>query len=269
MLCQAVSQPIVSVRIFGKTELRTITNAACIFATGNNLTFSGDIVRRTMRCTVDPKCERPEMRRFKTLRPDLAMLRDRAALVVAGLTVLRAFHVAGSPSQGRDPIGTFEAWSSRVRDCLIWLGEPDPWLSTELIRADDPVIDANVAALTVWAETFPDPVTTKQVVDTAYQKSEQPGHFGRYVNDKLNSALRAVTDNTLNPSSLGMWVRSYKDRPIGGYLLRASEKFGHGHVKQWEVITLKNRGDDGGDHPTESRLKVKPMKFSCNNSGWG
>ena len=39
---------------------------ALLFATGDNLTFSGDVIRRTLMCTMDAGCERPELRDFKT-----------------------------------------------------------------------------------------------------------------------------------------------------------------------------------------------------------
>ncbi len=67
------SEPELSLRVFGKTELKKISNTAMYFATGNNLMFTGDMVRRALRCTIDAGCERPEERKFKTVRLDTAM----------------------------------------------------------------------------------------------------------------------------------------------------------------------------------------------------
>jgi hypothetical protein len=50
------------------------------------------------------------------------------------LTVLRAFHVAGRPS-ATVPLGSFEDWSTWIRDALIWLGQPDPCATMEKIKA--------------------------------------------------------------------------------------------------------------------------------------
>jgi len=124
-------------------------------ANGNNLIVMGDMTRRTLRCTIDPDCERPELRTFKTMRPDLAVLAKRADYVWAGLTVLRAFFVAGRPST-TVPLGTFEEWSRTIRDALIWLGEPDPCLTQEQIRMDDPQRDQDAMALRAWHEKFGD-----------------------------------------------------------------------------------------------------------------
>jgi putative DNA primase/helicase len=107
VLCQAVSEPYLSLRVFGKTELKQISNTAMYFATANNLMFTGDMVRRALRCTIDAGCERPEERKFKTLRPDIAMANNRVEIVVAGLTILRAFFHAGCPKQS-EPAGNFE-----------------------------------------------------------------------------------------------------------------------------------------------------------------
>jgi len=95
-----------------------------MFATGNNLVVIGDMTRRTLVCSLDAGVERPENRTFKAPDPIDVVRGDRAKYVVAALTVLRAYHVAGRPEQGTIPLGSFEVWSRRVRDALIWLGEP-------------------------------------------------------------------------------------------------------------------------------------------------
>ena len=57
---------------------------------------------------------------------------------MAGLTVLRAFVVAGRPGLDKlTPFGRFEDWSNLVRGALVWLGEPDP-AKTWFIAVDDP-----------------------------------------------------------------------------------------------------------------------------------
>jgi hypothetical protein len=87
-LCQVLTQPKLNIRLLGlSTNIETQMNAM-LFATGNNLAFSGDIIRRTLMCTMDAGVERPELRDFKTDVVEEAQDR-RGELVVAGLTVLR------------------------------------------------------------------------------------------------------------------------------------------------------------------------------------
>ena len=73
-----------------------ILNTALFMVNGNNLVVSEDMLRRVLRSTIDPGVECPESRVFTTVRPDHLVDRHRAKYVIAGLTVLRAFHVAGS-----------------------------------------------------------------------------------------------------------------------------------------------------------------------------
>lgn len=123
-LCQVLTQPKMSIRILGlSTNVETPMNSV-LFATGNNLTFSGDVIRRSLMCTMDAGVERPELRDFKTDVVGEAQDR-RGELVVAALTVLRAWHVANE-RLNLPAFGGFEEWSYRIREPLIWLGWTDP-----------------------------------------------------------------------------------------------------------------------------------------------
>ena len=63
-----------------------------VFATGNGLTVVGNLTRRTLRSTIDPKMEQPELREFDF--DPREWVRERLGeLVVAALTVLRAYLV--------------------------------------------------------------------------------------------------------------------------------------------------------------------------------
>jgi putative DNA primase/helicase len=247
ILCQALSEPVLSVRVYGKTELKQITNTAMYCATGNNLIFTGDIIRRALRCMIDGKCEQPHTRAFKSTRPDLAFRDNRIELVTAALTILRAFWSAGLPSSGLQPIGTFEEWSGKVRNCLVWLGEPDPWLVSEQLRGEDPAIANNIAAMEAWFEKLQDDkVTTKQVVDLAFEKFDQPGRGLVYRCPKLNDALRTVTDGNLSSRVLGCWLRSIKDRPFGGFTVnQATIQAGN---NRWQIVR------DGDAMPSEKPI---------------
>src|SRR5207248_1842816 len=149
LLCQVVTEPLVSIRIMGTLFRLVAPNVTTWFATGNNLKFVGDMVRRGLLCRLDPKCERPELREFDTPDPCLIALRERPALVVAALTIAHAFAVAGFP-RSFSPLGSFEDWSKWVRDLLIWLGRADPVEAMDEVRRDDPKLMALVAVLEQW-----------------------------------------------------------------------------------------------------------------------
>jgi putative DNA primase/helicase len=136
---RAITEPLVAPRILGVSELMRVPNTATWFATGNNLKLSGDMVRRALLLMLDPKCERSELREFETPAPCLIAQQQRAEFVVAVLTIVRAFIVAGRPRECA-PIGSFEDWSGLVCDALIWLGRPDPADAMGEARRADPVL---------------------------------------------------------------------------------------------------------------------------------
>ena len=96
---------------------------ALVLASGNNLTFAGDVARRVVVCRLDAQMERPDARAFNFDVHDEVLV-HRPALVVAGLTILRAYVVAGRPEK-LTPMGSFTDWDL-IRGALVWLGMTDP-----------------------------------------------------------------------------------------------------------------------------------------------
>lgn len=141
-LCTILTEAQWQCRRLGVSETVTVPTNCLITMSGNNLTFKGDMTTRAVLCRMDAKVERPEERAFdidlKKWVPE-----HRGELVAAGLTILRAFVVAGRP--GLDTFkafGRFEDWSNLVRGALIWLGEADPCKTRESIIATDSDRDA-------------------------------------------------------------------------------------------------------------------------------
>lgn len=141
-LCTILTESQWQCRRLGASENVTVPTNCLIAMSGNNLTFKGDMTTRAILCRLDAKVERPEERAFdidlKKWVPE-----HRRELVAAGLTVLRAFVVAGRPGLGSFKVfGRFEDWSNLVRGALIWLGEADPCKTRESIIANDSDRDA-------------------------------------------------------------------------------------------------------------------------------
>lgn len=149
MICQALTQQLLKVRVLGKSKNVTVPNMATYFATGNNLQLTGDAPRRSSVGRLDAGVERPEQREFTTEDPINTLKRERGKYVAACLTILRAFVAAGAPEQAL-PLGSFEEWSHLVRDALIWLGEPDPLGTMARVREEDPKRETLAAILQQW-----------------------------------------------------------------------------------------------------------------------
>jgi hypothetical protein len=121
------------------------------YATGNNVIIRQDVARRVLHVRLESPLERPEERTgFR--HPDLMRYVEehRASLAIDCLTILRAFFDAGRPSQNLMPWGSFDRWSEIVRDCVVWLGEPDPGETRKALReAADSVPSHNPTPLHV------------------------------------------------------------------------------------------------------------------------
>jgi putative DNA primase/helicase len=220
LLCQTMTQTSLKVRILGKSVNAEVPSNAAIFATGNNLTFEGDMTRRALRATLDAGVERPELRAFD--RDPLAMVTERRGdYVSAGLTVLRAFHIAGRPQQ-RAPLGSFTDWSRWVRDALIWLGEADPCDTMEELRGADPKLDALTSVLEGWREVIGlQPANVRDVIERATE--QRPQLYGRaeFVHPEFREALLRVAGEggAINGRRLGKWIGSHQNRIVGGLRL--------------------------------------------------
>lgn len=115
-------------RILGASDAPPLPNVSAWWATGNNIEPIGDTVRRVLMVRIEVDVERPQERTgFKY--PELARhaLEHRGDFLSAALTVLRAYHVAGRPSQSLPTWGSFQAWSDLVRGACVWAGLPDPF----------------------------------------------------------------------------------------------------------------------------------------------
>lgn len=214
LLCQSLTEPLVETRVLGTSKMLVTPNVVSWYATGNNLKFAGDMVRRALRCLLDPRCEQPELREFETPDPIILAALHRPELVCAALTVARGFVVAGFP-RSEAPLGSFPDWSKWVRDPLIWLGWPDPVSTIAGIRNEDPKLAALAAVLEQWEGVIGgEPVTTRNVVDRA----SAVGTSG-YLKPEFRDALMLVggspSGDSLSPGRLGKWLGQVKGRTIG------------------------------------------------------
>jgi hypothetical protein len=124
------ARDLVDLRVLGLNEIPTLVWIAVTAATGNNVQMAADIARRVIRSRLESLEVRPEARTdFK--RPDLLdyVSRNRPALVVSLLTILRAYFMAGRPDMGTGTSGSFEGWAKLIPPALVFAGGADPMLA--------------------------------------------------------------------------------------------------------------------------------------------
>ena len=117
-------------RVLGETRNMRVEWRTIIFGSGNNIGFSrADIIPRTLMSRLETQSEDPRSRDMSTFLIKEHLLgyvrRERVHLVVAALTILRAYAHAGKPPQGQKPWGSFEAWNSWVAPAILFAGGPD------------------------------------------------------------------------------------------------------------------------------------------------
>ncbi len=222
-LCSMLTQTSVRARILGRSEAPELSASAFVTATGNNLVLVGDLTRRAVLCRLDPKHERPELRRFER-NPVAEVLADRGRYLVAALTILRAYHIAGMP-HAPDPLGSFEVWSNWVRGALLWLDQADPVTTMDELREHDPRRDAVVAVVSQWAAIIGDrDVSVRDLIERATE--QRPGRAdgqaaypkAEFIYPDFREALLMVAGDggVINGKRLGRWLASHQGKIVDG-----------------------------------------------------
>ena len=221
-LCSALTEETLGDRILGVSKNADVPTNALFLANGNNLGVKGDMHRRIIAARIDPG-ERPDRRTFE--RPDLLgyVMENRPALVAAGLTILRAYEVAGRPIDEDVPAyGSFEDWSARVRHALLWLGEVDPCITRDEFQAHEPERERLGALLGAIHQQFPGWFTAAKVATKAQDDPELRDTIA--ATDAPNSSARAI----------GEYLVAQKDRVVDGLRLSVSYD-SHAKVRKYRI----------------------------------
>jgi hypothetical protein len=214
LLCQALTQGELNIRLLGSSRnIGTAMNAS-IFATGNNLVIAGDLTRRCLLGALDAGVERPELREFNVDIIEEVHAR-RGELVVAALTVLRAWHIARRTGErvAAVPYGGFDDWSRRVREPLIWLGVTDPCDSVTKVRENDPHRDQLMAVVMQWKENL--------ILDNGYtvQKAIEYAINVSSFHQALLDVAASRTGRMVSNERLGRWLKRVKGKIVCGFKL--------------------------------------------------
>jgi hypothetical protein len=236
LLCQVTERPVVRIRVLGRSEMPDCECHTTMFATGNNVGFAGDMVRRGLMCELEALEERPEFHAFR----DDALARagaDRARYVAAALTMVRAYLAAGAPHVS-GPFGSYVAWSTMVRSPLVWLGEPDPVISIEDIRAEDPELTNIREFFGLWKDYMPlnTPHTTARIIEVADEQAPtnfNPTWLKAFL---LRVAAAKGRPGDVSPDRLGWWLRRISGRIVNQHrLVRGQDRT---QVASFQLVRL-------------------------------
>lgn len=160
-LAGAITAPIITDRILGRSESLAIPNRTLLILTGNNLCPAGDMPRRLITVRIDPGCDTPFAREF-AFDPLDHVLDHRLELVDAALSILRGrYAIAHERAPGR--MASFEPWDDVVRQAVAWINEDvapgrfgDPLDLVRRAQREDPEQESHFALLEALSDVFPD-----------------------------------------------------------------------------------------------------------------
>jgi putative DNA primase/helicase len=216
-LCQVTERPIMELRPLGTSDLRRIENIYILIANGNNIVTAADLARRFLRISIDPNCERPELREFDS-NPLQTILDHRGDFIAAGLTIVRYYIGAGRPNLW-PRFGSYGEWSDLVRSAVCHLGLPDPLQTQADLIAEDPAAAALRQVFGAWSglKTLglgdPRGFRVRDLIEEAQHDEE------------LFGALLEVADGQggnsgkLDHARLTRWLARHENRITGGLKL--------------------------------------------------
>lgn len=164
-LAAALSTPLWTDRILGKSQTITLPNRAVWIATGNNIAVDTEMARRSVWIRLDSNAERPWTRNgFKHASLGEWALENRGDLVTAALVLIRHWFNIGCPP-GQPTIGGFESWARVIGGILDaagivgFMGNAD-----ELYEQSDPTAAQWAAFIAEWWKQFQDaPIGVKEL----------------------------------------------------------------------------------------------------------
>ena len=234
-LCQILTQSRVQIRILGLSKNVEVPTNCLMLSNGNNLTFAEDMTRRVLLCTLNPKVERPEERQFEKDALDEASA-HRADLVAAGLTILRAFILAGRPEKSK-LLGSYGEWSKLIRSTLVWLGEPDPCDTLEKVRDNDPVLAKNLSLLHEIDHHYNKrKFLVADLISLANEREQMGNGSYKYRHHELHQCLSEFSGgkDALNSISIGKALGRLADRMFGTMTLVKTK--GAGGKNLWQLL---------------------------------
>ena len=235
-------------RMSGDVPWRTI-----LLATGNNLAAAGDGLRRIIPCRLETPEDRPERRTGFRIEGDLLLwARDRRPLLVAaGLTILRGFLEAGSPTpRPALPPMDFVAWCGLIRHAVHWATGIDPASTREAMIEEDRGAIAERGLIAGFAELQRSVAPGGLTAAEALRHLEDHANRDRFVGLRDTIAEWWTSRDTPTPKLLGQRLAAIRGKVIGGDRIVSEDRRG---TACWRVERVAKapgpsaaRADTGG-----------------------
>jgi putative DNA primase/helicase len=241
-------------RRLGKSELVDVPNDATWVATGNNVTLSDEIARRTIPIRLDPGVERPEHRSGFS-HPELAKWagEHRSTLVSACLSFVRMWLDAGCP-EGQTTLGSYESWARLLGGILGVSGVSGFLTGRERLYSEADRETADWCALCErwWLAYADHPMTAKDVFEVA----------------KVNSLLLSVWGGRTALAAqqrFGHALAAMRDRVFGSLRVRSAGRDGQTGNAAYRIELVR----DGGKTPETPETPLNHVRTQAAQGGSG
>jgi hypothetical protein len=221
-------------RILGLSQDRTLPNDRLWTITGNNLSLGGDMRRRTVWVTIDPRMEHPEERTdFVHANLEQWVIENRPRLLAALIGLVTDWVSGGRPTQEARRSDSYALWEQTVDSVLKHAGVKGTINHEDSVRRqgleDEEDWGTTLAGLhRVFGDT---PFMVKQVLELAglddgLSEEELPEEIA----EKMRRGQSAA-------KSFGWWMKNRADRWAGGRCVKAAGKDGKTGIAKWRVVT--------------------------------
>lgn len=246
-------------RLLGGNIMVGIPNRATWLAMGNNVRVEGDLFRRVYRVALKPDDEHPEDRPASSFRhADLKdwTQRNRAELLRAALTLVRAWFAAGEPHPA-NPVafGSFERWARVLGGIVETAGQPGFLGNLKAWRSESNLAAGYWAAHLQWLlETFGTAPFTTREVRTRLMSDGEDAEWPHVKADR--------TDPQAYAKALGETYHSIRDRAYGGIRVRRLDGTRHGGRARWAVEGRPEGPPEGGTGEVPPGPTPAPTSFA-------
>jgi putative DNA primase/helicase len=132
------------------------------------------------------------------------------------------------PKGAKSPLGSFETWSRRIRDALLWLGCDDPCDTIQKVKSEDPKVMTLTTVTAQWREHIglQTAVTLQQVINHSVNAYD--------LLVALMNVAATKSGNAISNERLGRWLKNNEGRIVNGLSLR---RVGNNHgYPTWKLI---------------------------------
>lgn len=220
-------------RILGLSEDRRIPNDRLWTITGNNLALGGDLKRRTVWVTIDPKMEHPEQR-TEFRHPELAawVEENRGEVLAALLGMVTTWVDGGKKLPPQERTDDFGVWQKTMSGILLANGVEGRLNHEASVRQvgleDEDEWGLFLAA--VERRFGHDRWQVKQVMAAVDMGDIEVEVLPGEIADKMRFDARTAS------KSLGRWVQNRADRWFDGRCTKAAGQ-DRNKVKYWRIAT--------------------------------